>query len=109
MTVYNPYFKPYQVYLNKTNKRHINLEAFTKENPDNVVPSFAEVLNKALGNVNDLQKDAQRLQVEMVTQPEKVNPHQVAIAQTKAELALSFTKAVSSRIINGFKELQNLR
>jgi flagellar hook-basal body complex protein FliE len=97
------------VFLKKSNQRHINLEGFTPSNPDRAVPNFAEALNRAMSNVNDLQHTAQKLQVDMVTQPEKVNPHEVAIAQTKAELSLSFTKAISSRMVNAFKDLQNLR
>ena len=109
MRVYNPNFKPYDVYLKKTSERHISLEGFTPSNPDRVVPNFAETLNRALNNVNDLQHTAERLQVQMVTNPESVNPHEVSIAQTKAELAMSFTKTISSRLVNAFKELENLR
>lgn len=109
MTIYNPNFKAYDVYLKKTNPKHISLEGFQPANPDHAIPSFAEALNRAFENVNGLQHQAQKLQVDMITNPEQVNPHQVAVAQTKAELALSFTKSVTSRIVNGFKELQNMR
>ncbi len=109
MRIYNPNFKPYDVYLKKTDKRHINLEGFTPPNPDQAIPTFAEALNTAMSNVNELQNRANKLQVAMVTNPESVNPHEVSIAQTKAELSLAFTKAITSRIVNGFKELQNLR
>ncbi|HCL58110.1 MAG TPA: flagellar hook-basal body complex protein FliE [Spirochaetia bacterium] len=109
MTIYNPNFKPYDVFLSKTNDKHIDLEGFKPSNPDNVVPSFTEALNTALGNVNNLQLQSEQLQVAMITNPESIDPHQVSIAATKAEMALSFTNAITSRIINGFKDLQNLR
>jgi flagellar hook-basal body complex protein FliE len=49
------------------------------------------------------------MQIDMVTNPESIDPHQVAIAQTKAELALGFTKAIVTRMVNGFKELESMR
>lgn len=108
MTVYNPYLKPYDVGLKLSNKNHIS-DGLVQNNSSQVVPTFAQALNLAFNNMNQLEQDAQRLQVAMVTNPESVDAHQVSIAQTKAELSLSFAKAISSRIINGFKELENLR
>jgi len=108
MTIYNPYLKPYDVSLKLNNKNHIT-DGLKQNNADQVVPTFAEALNRAFNNINQLEHESQRLQVAMVTNPESVDAHQVAIAQTKAELSLSFAKAISSRLINGFKELENLR
>ncbi|HOJ49245.1 MAG TPA: flagellar hook-basal body complex protein FliE [Spirochaetota bacterium] len=108
MRVYNPYLKPYDVNLKINNNKHISDNLYTRK-PDNVVGSFGEALNNAFSNLNDLQINAEQLQVKMVTDPESVNPHEVSIAQTKAELALSFAKSVITRLVDGFKELQNLR
>jgi len=108
MRINNPYLKPYDVNIHTSNGKHIPDNLYTRK-PDNVVGSFAEALNNAFSNLNDLQINSEQLQVKMITDPESVNPHEVSIAQTKAELALSFAKSVITRIVDGFKELQNLR
>ncbi len=95
--------------MHKTNAKHIGGQEYMPSNPNHIAGSFAQALNQALENANALQLDAEKLQVQMVTRPEEVDPHQVSIAQTKAELALSLTKAVTTRLVNGFKELQNFR
>lgn len=109
MNIYSPNMKPYDVFVNKSHAKHIGSQEYMPSNSDHVAGSFAQALNQALENTNQLQLDAERLQIQMVTRPEEVDPHQVSIAQTKAELALSLAKAVTTRLVNGFKELQNFR
>ena len=76
---------------------------------DDVSTSFANMLNKALGKVNDLQVDSESLSQRMIYEPESVDIHTVMISAQKAELALDFTKAVRDGAIRAYRELMNLR
>ena len=62
-----------------------------------------------LGQVNRLEQDAQQLSIQAVTNPDSVDVHDVTIAAAKAELALSITKNVVDRVIQAYKEIQNVR
>jgi len=76
---------------------------------DDVSSSFAEVLKGAVNRVNNLQVDSETLNEKMVFEPESVDIHTVMIAQQKAELALTFTKAVRDEAIRAYRDLINLR
>ena len=45
----------------------------------------------------------------MVASPEKVDIHQVMIANQKAEISLTFAKTVRDEVMQGYKELLNMR
>jgi flagellar hook-basal body complex protein FliE len=96
------------VILNTTNPKHIG-QNFDVKIDNNPVPNFANALSKAFDKVNNLELTAQNMQLKMATEPESVNAHDVSIAQTQAELALSFAKSISTRLITGFNELTNIR
>lgn len=76
---------------------------------DDVATTFAEALSRAIGTVNNLQIEAEDLSQRMITEPESVNIHTVMIAAQKAEIALSFTRAVRDEIVRTVRELMNLR
>ncbi len=76
---------------------------------DDVSGSFSDLLNNALAKVNDLQVDAEANMQKMIYEPEKVDIHQVMIANQKAEISLAFTKAVRDGVLNAYRELTNLR
>jgi len=100
-----------QVNMNTTNPMHISdspQAGATRQNGD-AVQSFANLLQSFIGSVNSDQVESTRLQQLAVTNPEKVNIHQVTAAMSKAEMSLGFIKAVSDRVINGFREINNLR
>lgn len=97
------------VTLKTTNPLHYNSRAAKPDEKDDVAGSFADSLMKALGKVNDLQVDSEDLSQQMIYQPDKVDIHQVMIAGQKAEVALSFTKAVRDEAIKAYRELINLR
>ena len=96
------------VFLKTTNPLHI---ADAPESPkdDNVAASFMDVLKSAINKVNDLQVDSEELSQKMIYEPESVDIHTVMIAAQKAELALTFTKAVRDEAIRAYRELMNLR
>ncbi len=91
-----------------TNPLHYN-DRQGETSDDNVVRSFSDMFNEAIGKVNDLQVESEDLTRRMIYDPESVNVHSVMIAAQKAEVALSFTKAVRDEAIRTYRELMNLR
>jgi flagellar hook-basal body complex protein FliE len=67
------------------------------------------MLVEAVGKTNDLQVEADNLRTKMIYEPESVDIHQVMIAGQKAEISLTFTKAVRDEAIKSYRELMNLR
>ena len=76
---------------------------------DDVSSSFSEMLKSAVNKVNNLQVDAEGLAEKMINEPESVDIHTVMIAQQKAEVSLTFAKAVRDEAIRAYRELMNLR
>jgi len=96
------------VSLKVTDSRHISDLTAPKEG-DDVAKSFGEMLNETIGKTNNLQVESETLTRKMIYAPESVNVHTVMIAQQKAEIALTFTKAVRDEAIRSYRELMNLR
>jgi len=99
----------HEVTMNATNPLHYGERARSETSEDDISTSFADVLRTAVNRVNNLEIDSNNLQQQMIHDPESVNIHSVMLAATKAELALTFTKAVRDEAIRGFRELMNLR
>ena len=66
--------------------------------------SFADSLSKALGEVNDLQLNADNAIEELVTGKSK-NIHETMIALSKAELAFKLTLQVRNKVLEAYKEI----
>ncbi len=96
------------VKLQATHPQHYRDER-TPEPTDDAAGTFAQALSRAIGTVNNLQVEAEDLSRRMITEPESVNIHTVMIASQKAEIALSFTRAVRDEVIRTVRELMNLR
>ncbi|MDH4128066.1 MAG: flagellar hook-basal body complex protein FliE [Spirochaetota bacterium] len=81
----------------------------SKSNDKNVIESFGDVFSKALGQVNNLELKADTMVQTMITNPGKVNIHEVTALLSQAEMAVSMTKAVTDRVINAYRDITNLR
>ncbi|HPG50230.1 MAG TPA: flagellar hook-basal body complex protein FliE [Spirochaetota bacterium] len=97
------------VEMKKTHPLHYDNSVKREPGYDDVSTSFADALMKALGKVNDLQTNSEDLAQKMMYEPESVDIHTVMIAAQKAEVAMSFTKAVRDEAIRAYRELINLR
>jgi flagellar hook-basal body complex protein FliE len=71
--------------------------------------NFGEILGNALAEVNSLQQESTELFRTMITEPDSVDAHDVTIAMSKANLALSITKAVVDRALRAYNEIINVR
>lgn len=96
------------VVLKAVNPRHIKLEKTTSSD-DSVEKSFFDMLSGALGKVNNLQIEQDKLTQQMLVDPESVSIHSVMIASQKAELALSLAKSVTDRVVRAYNEITNMR
>ena len=92
-----------------TEPLHYTGEPLVRRPGDDVSGSFADMLNNAVKQVNDLQVDSEKMMQKMIYEPESVDIHQVMIATQKAEIAIYLTKSVRDGAINAYKELINLR
>ncbi len=97
------------VEMKKTHPLHYDNGVKREPGYDDVSTSFADALTKALGKVNDLQSNSEELAQKMMYEPESVDIHSVMIAAQKAEVAMTFTKAVRDEAIRAYRELINLR
>jgi flagellar hook-basal body complex protein FliE len=70
---------------------------------------FGNLLLKALGDVNTMQMEPDRLNEKLITDPNSVDIHDITLASAKATLSLSITKELMDRAIRAYKEIINTR
>lgn len=70
---------------------------------------FGALLMKALNGANQLQLESANLSTQLITDPDSVDAHDVTIALSKANLAVSMTKAVVDRALQAYSSIINLR
>ncbi len=101
--------KGLQVNMKTTDKKHINSHPNQSVNNNDTVQNFGNLLMNFLKSVNNDQIKATNMQQLAITNPEKVNVHQVTAAMTKAEMSIGFLKSVTDKLMSGYRELSNLR
>lgn len=70
--------------------------------------NFADFLNNALSQVNNLQNEAQVANQKFAT-GEIQDIHTVMIASQKAELALQYTLAIRNKIMDAYSEIMRMQ
>lgn len=96
-----------EIRMLRTNPKHISSIMDPPTGGEN--GDFAELLMKALNGVNQLQLDGDRLSQMMITDPDSVDVHDVTIALSKANLAVSITKEVVDRALRAYSDIINIR
>ena len=71
--------------------------------------TFAESMLGALDKVSAYQQLASNMIQDAITDPELYDAHDITIAQSQATLALNITRNVLSRIVQGWRDLINVR
>lgn len=92
-----------KVALQKTSPKHIG-----PEKPEGDT-SFGSVLSGALQETNHLQQNANDLTQIYLTDPDKVDAHDVTIAMGKANMSLQITKAVVDGALKAYNDIINIR
>jgi len=77
-------------------------------NKNNNDINFKELLKNAIDNVNELQKQADKLSNDFAT-GKISNIHEVIIAAEKASLSLKLTTEVRNRIVESFREIMRMQ
>ncbi len=95
--------------LARTDSRHLSGRTERAAGPAEGSRNFGEVLGDALNNVNGLQQESSDLFRTMITDPDSVDAHDVTIAMSKANMALSITKSVVDRALRAYSEIINVR
>ncbi len=67
--------------------------------------SFGEMLTKAIGEVNELQLEADQKVEGMIVGDKGVTPHQAMIALEKADVSFQIMNQVRSKIIRAYEEI----
>lgn len=67
--------------------------------------SFTDVLSKAIGEVESMQKDADVKVASLVTGNGDVTPHDAMIALEKADVAFNLMTQIRSKIVRAYEEV----
>jgi flagellar hook-basal body complex protein FliE len=95
--------------LARTDSQHLTGVNEQPPSGETQAGGFGEMLIRNLEQVNSLEQTHQELSVQSIINPDSVNPHDVTIAASKANMALSITKAVVDRALQAYQEIKNLR
>lgn len=69
---------------------------------------FSDFFRDKLNEVNELQKDSQKMTAEFAT-GETENIHDVMIAAEKAKVAVNLTTAVQTKVLDAYNEVMRLQ
>ncbi len=101
------------VNLKVSRKNHISDKiqstTITTTTTDPITNNFANLFNKALNEVNDLELNSTELANQMAINPDSVDIHDVLIASEQAEMGILLTKGIIDRVIRSYKEITTIR
>ncbi len=95
--------------LKRTNPLHFDGVGKKQEINKSPEKSFGDVLMKAFGDVNDIQRETEVLSQKMITDPEQVSVHDVMISMAESNLAINMARTIVNRAIQAYKDLINVR
>ncbi|MDR0557719.1 MAG: flagellar hook-basal body complex protein FliE [Treponema sp.] len=70
---------------------------------------FDDMMLRALDQVSADERHSNALIQKAIVDPESVDAHDITIAQAKASMSLNITRTVLSRLVQGWRDLINLR
>ncbi|MDP4179489.1 MAG: flagellar hook-basal body complex protein FliE [Bacillota bacterium] len=70
--------------------------------------NFADMLNNALNNVNDLQLQSEQLGDDLAT-GKTDNIHEVLIATEKADISLQLTMQIRNKLMDAYSEIMRMQ
>lgn len=92
--------------LNLLNEGIGSIEDDKKKNKN--AASFSRLLKENLGEVNDLQKEADQITRDFAV-GEIDNVHQVTVAAEKARIALKLTLAIQNKVVDSYKKVMQMQ
>ena len=105
--------------MTRTNPAHAGSAKLTsiipgRENVNSVseeknMGTFESYLVKAVSEMNGQQLEVNRVQEQLITDPDSVDIHDVTTAMAKAQMSLSLAQTVIDRLVTGWNELSTNR
>lgn len=80
----------------------------TAKTPQAKGTSFGDVINEAIGKVNDLQLESTKMTEDFITGASD-DIHSVIIAGSKADLSLQMALQVRNKVMDAYKEIMNMQ
>lgn len=71
--------------------------------------TFQDYLLEAVNSVNDNQIAVDKIQQDIITNPDDVDIHDVTIAMSKARMSLNLAQTVIDRLVSGWNEITTTR
>ncbi|RKX88486.1 MAG: flagellar hook-basal body complex protein FliE [Spirochaetes bacterium] len=93
----------------RTNPAHIPGLLHGEQEDSDVSTSFGDMVLDALNGVNDLAEESTALTEQYITNPDSVDVHDITIAMSKANLAITMTKSVVDNALKAYREIINIR
>lgn len=93
----------------RTNAAHIPGRLHGGQEVETSASSFGEMVIEALNDVNDLAQESTALTEQYIINPDSVDVHDVTIAMSKANLAITMTKSVVDNALKAYREIINIR
>lgn len=84
-------------------------ENVSSEKPEKKMGSFESYLVNAVSEMNNQQLDVNRVQEQLITDPDSVDIHDVTTAMAKAQMSLSLAQTVIDRLVTGWSEISTTR
>ena len=97
----SPYYGSVNGMLNLEQK--IGAEGVTRSKP------FEQTMLKALDSVSGQQQFASQLQQEAIVNPDSIDIHDITIAQSLANMSLSTTRNILTRLVQSWRDIINTR
>ncbi|MCX8058388.1 MAG: flagellar hook-basal body complex protein FliE [Spirochaetes bacterium] len=94
----------YKVELKATSEKHFNF----KPKKDNSL-TFSNYIKDSIISTNESIAKSELLQEKLITDPTSVNIEEVTIAAKEAEVSLNLAKTILNKLIQGYKDLINIR
>ncbi|GHU96401.1 hypothetical protein FACS189479_10050 [Spirochaetia bacterium] len=94
--------------LNLTNPKHLSPNSQSLKEKV-TAGSFGDIMLQSLDKVSGDQQFASSLAEQAITDPDSVDIHDLTISQAKASMSLNITRNILSRLVQGWKDIINVR
>ncbi len=101
--------------LNRSNPAHLGTAPLMGSGKTSAVEggakksTFENYLLEAVSSMNSQQVNVDKIQEQIITDPDSVDVHDVTIAMAKAQMSLNLAQTVIDRVISGWNELSQNR
>ncbi|MCF7915332.1 MAG: flagellar hook-basal body complex protein FliE [Spirochaetaceae bacterium] len=95
--------------LELTNSRHMTGKLTQPQQQGSEKLDFGKMVFDKLQEANSLTQESTQLSQQFITDPDSVDAHDVTIAMSKANFAVSLTKSVVDGALKAYREISNLR